>query len=174
MKLLENQIHVEKRHANKSAFKNTNESALTFVPMGKYFTLCEPNVWHTLHKKWSFPLRISSLTVTKATGNCGFAHIYWRHPWWKTSFFVQGRTHSGDFCFCLLANFIMELLMTNKWWYSMMIFQHCTKSQTVESIVISPNFLVWKFGLSTKFPHQEIRWNYGILCSAKFCLKYLN
>ena len=29
--------------------------------------------------------------------------------------------------------------------------------------VISPNFLVWKLCLSTKFPLQEISWNYGIL-----------
>ena len=29
----------------------------------------------TLHKKWSFPLRISSVNVTKSAGNCGFGHI---------------------------------------------------------------------------------------------------
>ena len=34
----------------------------------------------TLHKKWSFPLKISSLNVTKSAGNCGFGHIYWRNP----------------------------------------------------------------------------------------------
>ena len=41
-----------------------------------------------------------------------------------------------------------------------------------KTAVISSNFLVWKFletlgklCLSTKFPHQEIRWNYGILRS---------
>ena len=28
-----------------------------------------------LHKKWSFPLRISSVNVTKSAG---FGHIYWR------------------------------------------------------------------------------------------------
>ena len=28
-------------------------------------------------KKWSFPLRISSVNVTKSEGNCGFGHIYW-------------------------------------------------------------------------------------------------
>ena len=33
-----------------------------------------------LHKKWSFPLRISSVNVTKSAGNCGFGHIYWRNP----------------------------------------------------------------------------------------------
>ena len=42
-----------------------------------------------LHKKWSFPLRISSVIVTKSARSCGFGHIYWRNPWWKTSFFVQ-------------------------------------------------------------------------------------
>ena len=29
-----------------------------------------------IHKKWSFPLRISSVNVT--AGNCGFGDIYWR------------------------------------------------------------------------------------------------
>ena len=43
----------------------------------------------TLHKKWSFPLSISSVNETKSAGNCGFGHIYWRNCWWKTSFFVQ-------------------------------------------------------------------------------------
>ena len=42
-----------------------------------------------LHKKWSFPLGISSLNVIKFAGICGFEHIYWRNLEWKTSFFVQ-------------------------------------------------------------------------------------
>ena len=33
-----------------------------------------------LHKKWSFPLRISSVNVTKSAGNFGFGHIYWKNP----------------------------------------------------------------------------------------------
>ena len=33
-----------------------------------------------LHKKWSFPSRISSVNVTKSAGNCKFGHIYWRIP----------------------------------------------------------------------------------------------
>ena len=32
-----------------------------------------------LHKKWSFPLRISSVNVTKSTVSCGFGHVYWRN-----------------------------------------------------------------------------------------------
>ena len=35
---------------------------------------------HSLHKKWSFPVRISSVNVTKSAGNCWFGHIYWRNP----------------------------------------------------------------------------------------------
>ena len=42
-----------------------------------------------LHKKWSFPLRISSINVTQSAVSCGFGHIYWRNPQWKISFFVQ-------------------------------------------------------------------------------------
>ena len=32
-----------------------------------------------LHKKLTFPIQISSVNVTKSTGNCGFGHIYWRN-----------------------------------------------------------------------------------------------
>ena len=39
--------------------------------------------------KASFPVRISSVNVTKSAGNCGFDHIYWRNPWWKISLFVK-------------------------------------------------------------------------------------
>ena len=39
-----------------------------------------------LHKKWSFPLRIFLVNVTKSAVNCKFGHIYWRNPYWKTSF----------------------------------------------------------------------------------------
>ena len=42
---------------------------------------------HCTHNK--FPLRISSVKVTKSAGICRFRHIYWRNPYWKTSFFVQ-------------------------------------------------------------------------------------
>ena len=41
----------------------------------------------TLQKKWSFPLKIFSVNVTKSAGDCGFGHIYWKNPKWKTSFF---------------------------------------------------------------------------------------
>ena len=38
------------------------------------------NELFTLHKKRSFPLRISPVNVTTCTVPCGFGHIYWRNP----------------------------------------------------------------------------------------------
>ena len=46
----------------------------------------------TLDKKWGFPLRISSIDVTKSAVSCGFGHIYWKNLEWKTSFFVYCKT----------------------------------------------------------------------------------
>ena len=31
---------------------------------------------HSLHKKWSFPLKISSVNFTNSAGNRRFGHIY--------------------------------------------------------------------------------------------------
>ena len=36
--------------------------------------------WETLHKKWSFILKISLVNVSKSAGGCGFGHIYWWNP----------------------------------------------------------------------------------------------
>ena len=41
-----------------------------------------------MHKKWSFPLNVSSVNVIESAENCGFGYNYWRNPSWKTSFFV--------------------------------------------------------------------------------------
>ena len=38
------------------------------------------SVCSALHKRWSFPLYISSVNVTKPARNCGFGDIYWRNP----------------------------------------------------------------------------------------------
>ena len=34
----------------------------------------------TLHKKWSFPLRICSVNMAKFTFFYGYGHVYWRNP----------------------------------------------------------------------------------------------
>ena len=53
----------------------------------KWASLLLPHIKKdALHKKLSFQLRISSVHVNQI---CGFGHIYWRNPSWKTSFFVQ-------------------------------------------------------------------------------------
>ena len=55
--------------------------------MGHYSPLISsPSNTHCT-KKWSFPLRISSVYVNKSAWNCRFGHIYWRNSQWKTSFF---------------------------------------------------------------------------------------
>ena len=48
--------------------------------------LCKFNYYRLLQfqflhctKKWSFPLRISSVNVTESVENCGFGHIYWKN-----------------------------------------------------------------------------------------------
>ena len=40
-------------------------------------------------QKMKFPIKASSVNVTKSAVSCRFGHIYWRNPLWKTSFFVQ-------------------------------------------------------------------------------------
>ena len=42
--------------------------------LSSYYTV------HSLHKKWSFPLRISPVNVTKSAGNSGFGRTCCRNP----------------------------------------------------------------------------------------------
>ena len=57
-----------------------------------------------LNKKSSFALSISSVNVwyffSIPSVSCGFGHVYWRNPEWKTSFFVQ--------CIIPLVSFLKE------------------------------------------------------------------
>ena len=50
---------------------------------------------HSLHKKWSFLLAISSVNATKSARNCGFGHMYWRNLYWKASFFFAVIPNGG-------------------------------------------------------------------------------
>ena len=43
----------------------------------------------SLHKKWSFPLRISAVNVTRFEVFCGFGHIYWKILNGKPHFFCS-------------------------------------------------------------------------------------
>ena len=55
------------------------------------------------------------------------------------------------------------ILLHGLWWY-----------YTTQNTEHSPNFLVWKLCLSTKFPHQEIKWKFGILHSGREVLIWLD
>ena len=80
----------------------------------------------TLHKKWSFPLRISSINVTKSVGNCEFiGHSYWRNPYWKTSYFAQ--------CFLMidsLSSFTLTFLYDFEIMFSLYSHHICNSTQT--------------------------------------------
>ena len=43
----------------------------------------------SLHKKRSFPLRVSPVNMCKSAVSCGFGHIYCRNLQRKTSFFLK-------------------------------------------------------------------------------------
>ena len=60
--------------------------------------------------------KISSVHMTKSRGNCGFGHIYWRSPSWKTSFSVQ----CVLFCKLLNVNISIDFLlkMVGYWYYT--------------------------------------------------------
>ena len=51
-----------------------------------------------MQRKWSFPLRISSINVTKSAGNCRFRQIYWRilnekHHFWCNVIIIGWQLH---------------------------------------------------------------------------------
>ena len=89
----------------------------------------------TLYKKWSFPLRISSVNVTKSAGNWGFGHIYWRNIYLKTSFSVQCQK-ANTIILCKQSEFTAKTKPTGKklytvqlvidlwvkWWFPLFLF----------------------------------------------------
>ena len=61
----------------------------------------------SLHKNWSFPLRIYLVNVTKFPINCGFGHIYWRNP------YINGKLHFNQLLLRLI-NLTSKLLICQK------------------------------------------------------------
>ena len=53
----------------------------------------------------------------------------------------------------------------------MIHIQQKNSNISAENTVILTNFLVRKLCLSTKFPQQQIRWNYSIFRSVYHCMK---
>ena len=63
-------------------------------------------VTFSLHKKSSFPLRISSVNVTKSAVSWGSGHIYWRNPEWKTYFLCSVYTA----CLLLMGENLSQIM----------------------------------------------------------------
>ena len=57
-------------HGNKNGLDDNNGNDISVI----VFRL------PSLHKKWSFPLRISSLNVIKSRGTCGFGEVDRQQP----------------------------------------------------------------------------------------------
>ena len=57
-------------------FNIDSKSIVNDIVAGKY----EVTLHIYTEKKWSFPLRISSVNVTKSAVSCGFGHIHWSNP----------------------------------------------------------------------------------------------
>ena len=57
----------------------------------------------------------TAVNVTKSAVSCGFGHIYWGNPWWKTSFFVHWHVWN---CSQLVPNSVDPdtAAATNRWW----------------------------------------------------------
>ena len=61
-------------------FKNATLTKIGNIISSKLLFYQNKIIFLTLHKKCSFPFRISSVNVTKSAENCRFGHIYWRNP----------------------------------------------------------------------------------------------
>ena len=77
-----------------------------------------------LHKKRSFPLRISWVNVTKSAVPCGFGHIYWRNPSWKPHFlcYVIYPIITSLIIFICIIDYFISIIIRQTFWYHRIIF----------------------------------------------------
>ena len=81
----------------------------------------------TLHERWSFPLKNSSVNSTKFAVSCGFCHIYW----WNSSLFVHlPRRHTirrrqrgidvkTTLCTCWVASYVSIFHFREHFWLNL-------------------------------------------------------
>ena len=74
----------------------------TYICVNLTIEIHNKKVETALHKKWSFPLRISSVSVTKSAVSCIFDHIYWRNL-------------MENFTFCAVRDFDLFLFSEFFW-----------------------------------------------------------
>ena len=81
--------HMDEKHAVYEQLILSNYKMGSFSALNFFNNFIIPNnsenirislVWASLHKKWSFPLRISSVNVTKSAASRVLGHIYWINP----------------------------------------------------------------------------------------------
>ena len=84
-------------------------------------SLSWPNnyLWYSMHKKWSFPLKISSANVSKCTVSCGCGHIYCRNPFtqyfWITHIQVSKKKKELNRLFSLERTSILKTSKHSIW-----------------------------------------------------------
>ena len=79
---LETQVCLELETANFWNREDTILGQYSLISTQPYAALSDGSTFNSsvaLRKKWSFPLTISSVNVTKSAGNYGFGHIFWRN-----------------------------------------------------------------------------------------------
>ena len=81
--ILSSRHHLRRLFCKENVLRNFSFNLV--ISLKKYFLhSCKSFSKHldqmSLNKKWSFPLSISSVNVTKSAVSCGFGHIYWRNP----------------------------------------------------------------------------------------------
>ena len=81
-------VTAEKMRFSIKDFLSKSDQIRSFLVISLWQSLVTFRVsWGSpLRKKWSFPLRIPSVNVTKSAVCYGFGYIYCRNPSWKTSF----------------------------------------------------------------------------------------
>ena len=63
-------------NGDKLKFRKFHKQLFHFFKISEGENKVKANVSITLHKKWSYQLRISSVNVTKSAVSYGFGHIY--------------------------------------------------------------------------------------------------
>ena len=115
--------------------------------------------WLSLHKKWSFPLRIYSGNVTISAVFCLFGHIYWRNSLWRTSFFVQ-----YFFLFWKILPKLLELhiRLKNFDWLAVLFWIGTTISFYKEASIIRGLVIPWALKIYVLFWEVTTRQNLSL------------
>ena len=102
----------------KCLFKYYIFLSISFFTQNDILVSCKSILQWTLHKKWSFPFRISSINVTKSAVSCGFDHIYQK--------ILSGKLH-------FLCSGIKILNKSYHWMFSLHFYKKVWNNELVHS-----------------------------------------